>query len=284
MSLAMINVSAYKFVPIDSSRLPQLKNELVTRMREIGLKGSILIGTEGVNLFISGNRQQVDAGYAVMNSYSDFTDLPYKESPSVKQPFSRMLVRIKSEIVTMGVAEVNPFAHRAPYISTHELKQWYDEGRNFLILDTRNDYEVALGTFANSFHLDIKNFRDFPEAIKTLPEEMKEKTIVSFCTGGIRCEKGGEYLIQQGFKDVYQLHGGILQYFEDCGGAHFHGECFVFDKRVAVDCNLQETTTGQCYACRMPLENKESRNHDEPCHFCGGNPFTGDKDFQATGS
>ena len=284
MSLAMINVSAYKFVPLDADRLPQLKNELVTCMREIGLKGSILIGTEGVNFFISGDREQIDAGYKVMASYPEFTDLPYKESPSAKQPFSRMLVRIKNEIVTMGVPDVEPLAHRAPYISTKELKQWYDEEKDFLILDTRNDYEVALGTFENSFHLDIKTFRDFPEAIQSLPEEMKGKTIVSFCTGGIRCEKGGEYLIQQGFKDVYQLHGGILQYFEDCGGVHYHGECFVFDKRVAVDCNLQETGTGQCYACRMPLENKEERAEDEPCPYCGGNPFTGEKAFLDTGS
>ena len=134
-----------------------------------------------------------------------------------------------------------------------ELKRWLDEGRPLTLLDTRNDYEVKLGTFKNAVTLGIDHFRSFPTAIRQLPAELKQQPIVMFCTGGIRCEKAGPYMEREGFEQVFQLDGGILKYFEDCGGEHYSGECFVFDKRVGVDSGLAESENTQCFNCLEPL-------------------------------
>ena len=140
----------------------------------------------------------------------------------------------------MGMDEIQPVENTSPKIEPEQLKQWLDEGREVVLLDVRNDYEVEVGTFVDAVPIGVDSFRTFPDAVDTLPAEMKEKPIVMFCTGGIRCEKAGPLMEGKGFGQIYQLNGGILKYFEDCGGEHYDGDCFVFDKRVAVDPELQD--------------------------------------------
>jgi UPF0176 protein len=265
----IINISAYKFVAIAEAELPVLRTKLKSKAIACDLKGTILLSTEGINLFIAGLRENIDQFIQYLETFPEFQNLPYKESPSTDKPFKRMLVRIKKEIIAFGREEVDPESYTSTHLAPEELKRWYDENKDMIILDTRNDYEVRLGTFENAIDLKIQSFRDFPQAIANLSEEIKQKPVVTFCTGGVRCEKAAPFLEQQGFKEVYQLDGGILNYFEACGGAHYSGECFVFDKRVAVNSQLQETGAIQCYACRSPLDEQQQQASSGQCPYCG---------------
>jgi len=271
--MQFVNISNYKFVSLPEAELLELRAYLKEQTVELGLKGTILLSTEGINQFLAGTREAIDAYKKIMEANPYFGELSYKESLSAEQPFTRMLVRLKKEIISMGCPEIQPEVEAAPHLDPQELKRWYDENKDMVILDTRNDYEIRLGTFENAVDLNIKSFRDFPEIIKTLPEAMKNKPVVTFCTGGVRCEKAAQLLINNGFKEVYQLEGGILNYFEQCGGEHYQGECFVFDKRVAVDSKLAETKTVQCYACRNPLNHEEQEKAQGICPYCGSNEF-----------
>ncbi|MCH9644890.1 MAG: sulfurtransferase [Gammaproteobacteria bacterium] len=265
--VTIINISAYKFVHLAEERLPELKSELLEKAKSFNMKGTILLSTEGINLFLAAEPEIWPQYRAFLETYPEFLGLPYKESISNDKPFTRMLVRIKKEIISMGHADIQPEKHTAPHLPPEQLQQWYEQGKDMIILDTRNDYEVELGTFEDAMDLNIENFRQFPDAIDLLPESAKEMPIVTFCTGGIRCEKASEIMLRKGFKQVYQLDGGILNYFEKCGGEHYEGECFVFDKRVALDTNLQETNTRQCYACRAPLTPNQ-QSDDQKCPNC----------------
>lgn len=268
MTNTIINISAYKFVDLENAVLPDIRAHLKDQALSLHLKGTILLATEGINLFIAGTPAQLDQFKEILSQYPAFSNLPYKESPSQERPFTRMLVKIKKEIIAMGIPCVKPQQHTATHLSAAQLKEWYDSGKEMIVLDTRNQYEVDLGSFEQALHLKLKQFRDFPTAIQQFPDDYKEKTIVTFCTGGIRCEKAAEYLLQQGYQSVYQLDGGILRYFEEVGGTHYQGECFVFDKRVAVDCNLQETDTTQCFSCRQPLTAEQQRKLSGCCFAC----------------
>ena len=259
-----VNISAYKFVDLD--QLTDRREELLGLCNSLSLKGTILISNEGINIFVAGGRAQIDQLVDFFNSRDKYTGLPIKESLSDDQPFSRMLVRIKKEIIAFGVDSVRPSERTSPKLSAQQLKQWLDEGKPLTLLDVRNDYEVELGTFKGALPIGLDHFRDFPKAVENLPEDTKEKPVVMFCTGGIRCEKAGPFMEQQGFDEVYQLDGGILRYFEDVGGEHYDGECSVFDKRVAVDPELNETDTTQCYACQRPLTREEQ---DSPKYVPG---------------
>ena len=201
----------------------------------------ILLSTEGINLFLAGTRGNIDSFLEKLRVCPEFSDLEVKESISDHQPFSRMLVRLKKEIIAMGHDEIRPHQQSSPKLSAKELKKWLDEGRDVTLLDVRNDYEVEVGTFKDAVPIGVDSFRDFPDAAEKLPGELKQKPIVMFCTGGIRCEKAGPLMENQGFQEIYQLDGGILKYFEECGGDHYDGDCFVFDKRVVLDPGLQET-------------------------------------------
>jgi UPF0176 protein len=276
-----VNISAYKFINLEATNLPVYREKLLSKAILLGMKGSILLSTEGINVFLSAPRQVMDEYIIFLESYEEFRDLPYKDSFSDYQPFRRMLVRIKKEIISMGCEEIKPAEKTAPHVSVQEFKRWYDEGKDMVVLDTRNDYEVQLGTFDSAVDLDIKTFRAFPEAVKLMPDEVKEKPVVTFCTGGIRCEKAAEYMLGHGFKNVYQLDGGILKYFEECGGEHYDGDCFVFDQRVCLDSDLNETDVTQCFVCRMPLTVEQVRD-DQLCLYCGGNAVMGKK-VSATG-
>ncbi|MDB6073981.1 MAG: pseudouridine synthase, RluA family [Verrucomicrobiaceae bacterium] len=248
---AITNLAAYKFARLTD--LKSLRERLISLCKGWGLKGTILLSTEGVNLFVAGGQAEVEALLAEVHQIPGLETMEFKFSPSDGQPFNRMLVRIKKEIIAFGVEGIDPGTYTSPRLSAKELKQWLDEGRPLTLLDTRNDYEVKLGTFRNAVTIGVDSFRDFPEAVRRLPEHLKNQPIVTFCTGGIRCEKAAPFMEREGFQHIYQLDGGILRYFEECGGAHYDGECFVFDQRVGVDPGLRETESTQCFNCQTPL-------------------------------
>jgi RluA family pseudouridine synthase len=249
------NIAAYQFAPLTD--LPALRQRLLDLCRFGDLRGTILLSPEGINLFVAGLPEKIELLLAELRALPGLANLEVKVSESAEQPFNRMLVRLKKEIIAFGVEGVEPGKHTSPKLPPRVLKQWLDEGRPLVLLDTRNDYEVKLGTFKNAVAAGIDHFRDFPKAVRQMPSELKEQPIVMFCTGGIRCEKAGPLMEMEGFKNIFQLEGGILKYFEECGGAHYEGECFVFDQRVGVDPNLHETKSGQCFACLAPLREAE---------------------------
>lgn len=262
--MQFVNVSAYRFVRLDPDSLGAMRVQLKEKALSCDLKGTILLSPEGINLFLAGIRENLTEFQNFLSQWDEFAGLWYKESESDHQPFNRMLVRLKKEIIAFGKAEIRPESFTAPSLPPQQLKKWFDEGKDMIILDTRNDYEVELGAFDTAVDLKLGHFRNFPEAIANLPPEYRDKPVVTYCTGGIRCEKAAAWMLQQGFKEVYQLEGGILNYFEQCGGNHYHGECFVFDKRVAVDPQLRETQTQQCYGCRAVVQGKPAQ-----CPECG---------------
>jgi UPF0176 protein len=255
---AVTNIAAYRFAPLDE--LPALRIELLALCRAQQLRGTILLSTEGINLFVAGLPGAVEALLDRLRCIPGLAALAAKYSYTAHQPFRRMLVRIKKEIIAFGVPGIEPARRTSPKLSPQQLKAWLDEGRPLTLLDTRNDYEVKLGTFENALPAGVDNFRDFPAAVAKLPEALKDQTIVMFCTGGIRCEKAGPYMESLGFRHVLQLDGGILKYFEECGGAHYRGECFVFDQRVGIDPALQESDAAQCFKCLSPLTAEEQRD------------------------
>jgi predicted sulfurtransferase len=199
-------------------------------------------------------------------------------SESDHQPFNRMLVKIKKEIIAFGVCGIDPARRPAPRLAPRQLKRWLDEGRSVTLLDTRNTYEVKLGTFRGARTLGLDHFREFPAAATTLPGNLKDEPVVTFCTGGIRCEKAAPLLEMAGFTSVFQLDGGILNYFAECGGAHYEGDCFVFDKRVAVDSSLRETGAALCFVCQTPLTIPEQEDpryvESVSCPHCHGTMTT----------
>lgn len=232
----VVNLAAYRFVTLD--QLPARREMLRELTSRLQLKGTILLSPEGINLFLAGTRPQTDEFRGVLEEDPLLRGLDYKESCSEEIPFERMLVKIKSEIIAFGQPGIDPRQQTSPRIAPRELAEWIAAGREMLLLDVRNEYEVACGTFENARHLPIRHFRQFPEAIAELPIEARDKPVVTFCTGGIRCEKAAPYLEAAGFQQVYQLDGGILRYFEEAGGAGYVGGCFVFDQRETLDPQL----------------------------------------------
>ncbi len=264
------NISCYQFAAL--SELKALRQRLLDQCKASGLKGTILLSTEGINLFIAGVREHVDALVAELHAIPGLEGLKPKYSESAEQPFRRMLVRIKKEIIAFGVEGIEPAKYTSPRLEPKVLKQWLDEGRPVILYDTRNDYEVKLGTFKGAVVAGIDSFRDFPAAVAKLPPEMKHAQVVSFCTGGIRCEKAAPFMEREGFEHVWQLEGGILKYFEECGSAHYDGELFVFDQRVGVDPGLHETASSQCFVCQTPLTAEEQADpryvEHVSCPYC----------------
>jgi UPF0176 protein len=268
------NIAAYKFVALQDVRV--LRSRLLTLCKAWQLKGTILLAAEGINLFVAGEPDKIELLLAEVRQVPGLADLQVKVSETDHQPFRRMLVRIKKEIIAFGVDGINPAQRTSPKLAPKELKRWLDEGRPVTLLDTRNDYEVKLGTFKNALPIGIDHFRDFPAAVRRLPAAMKEQPIVMFCTGGIRCEKAGPFMEREGFKQIFQIEGGILKYFEECGDAHYDGECFVFDQRVGLDPSLQETESTQCFRCQTPLTEADQRDEryvpGQSCGYCFKTP------------
>ena len=267
---SIVNIAAYKFVPLDN--LGQRRAELRRICNRLGLRGTILLSSEGINLFVAGRRGAVDALLRYLREDPALSDLEAKESFSDRQPFNRMLIKIKQEIIAFGHHDVAPASYTSKKLPPEELQTWLDAGRPVTLLDVRNQYEYRLGTFEGAVTLDLDHFRDFPQAVEQLADDVRNQPVVMFCTGGIRCEKAGPFLEQKGFQQVYQLEGGILKYFEKCGGRHYNGECFVFDQRVALDSTLRETETTQCYRCQSPLTAAEQQSPHyvvhRSCPYC----------------
>ena len=261
---AVTNISTYRFAELTG--LKELRENLIADCKAWELKGTILLSTEGINLFVAGAAESIDFLLAKLRRIPGLQDLEPKISLSDDQPFNRMLVRLKKEIISFGMESIRPANYTSPKIPAAELKRWLDEGRPFTLLDTRNDYEVKLGTFKGAIIPNINTFREFPDAVRKLPEALKDQPVVMFCTGGIRCEKAGPFMENEGFKNIYQLDGGILKYFEECGGDHYDGECFVFDQRVGVDPGLRESGYAVCFACQAPLD---AADQEDPRHVEG---------------
>ena len=254
MSEPFVNVAGYRFVDLpDRDELRQPFRDACEKNR---LLGTILLSTEGINFFLCGDQAGIDGFIEYLEQDERFVGIQLKISHSEKLAFRRMNVRLKKEIISMGMDEIRPAEHTGEPISPAEFKQWLDEGRDITVLDTRNDYEIRLGTFDNAVDFNISTFRAFPEAMMNSNLD-KEKTVVMFCTGGIRCEKASAVMLNEGFQDVRQLQGGVLGYFEEMGGAHWDGDCFVFDRRVAVDPEMNVTGAEVCFACREPLTEEE---------------------------
>lgn len=239
MESTILNIAAYKFVALDD--LPALRGELRELCEKLELKGTILLAPEGINLFLAGSEKSVDTFLGKLRARRAFRDLIAKRSYSSAQPFGKLLVKLKKEIIAIGRPGIDPARHPAPRLAPRELKRWLDESRDVVLFDTRNSFEVEHGTFHGAQHIGLANFRSFGERVCELDPRLKDKTVVTFCTGGIRCEKAAPLLIHEGFRHVYQLDGGILKYFEECGSSHFDGSCYVFDERVALDSGLLPT-------------------------------------------
>ncbi len=243
--LPILNIATYKFVPIADPN--QLQKELRTQAMTQGLTGTILLAEEGLNLFLAGPEAGTRTFVADLKADDRFADLAPKESWSATQPFKKLIVKVKREIIRMNHPTIKPdFSQpcgRAPAADAHTVRRWLDqghddEGRPVVTLDTRNAFEVDVGTFKGAIDWRLNKFSDFPQALLEHKAELQDKTVVSFCTGGIRCEKAALFMRQAGLKHVVQLEGGILKYFEETGGAHYQGDCFVFDERIAVKPDL----------------------------------------------
>lgn len=235
---SVVNIAAYKFVSLDA--LPELRARLLAQAADAGLKGTILLADEGINLFLAGPADGIDAFLACVRADARFADLEVKVSHSRDVPFRKLLVKIKREIIRMDHPAIRPAAGRAPGVDAHTLARWLeqgtdDAGRPVVMLDTRNAFEVDEGTFKNAIDWRIERFTQFPAAVQAHRAELEGKTVVSFCTGGIRCEKAAIYMNEAGIENVYQLDGGILKYFEETGGPGYEGKCFVFDERISLD-------------------------------------------------
>jgi len=248
-----VNIAAYKFISFDDTEA--MRPRFQELCQELNLKGTILLTPEGINMFLSGLPADIEAYLAWLRADARFADIEVKYSYSDEQSHKRMLVKIKSEIITMRMPLIKPELGRAPAVDALTLKRWLDQGHDdagkpVVMVDTRNDFEVDVGTFDNTVDYRIAKFTEFPDMIAAHKDDFDGKTVVTFCTGGIRCEKAAIHMQDIGYDNVYQLEGGILKYFEEVGGAHYSGDCFVFDYRTALNPKLEPTETVQCFACR----------------------------------
>lgn len=236
MVASVLNVSAYLFTRIDDRE--QLRPALRERASALGLRGTIILAEEGINLFLAGDEASVRSFLDELRREPRFAALTARESWSAEQPFGKLLVKLKREIIRMDRPTIRPGSGRAPAVAPADLRRWLDQGhddagREVVLLDTRNAFEVDYGTFAGAVDWRIERFTQFPDAAAAHREELRGKTVVSFCTGGIRCEKAAIHLRETGV-EALQLDGGILGWFEHVGGAHWSGDCFVFDGREAL--------------------------------------------------
>ncbi|MGH8120432.1 MAG: rhodanese-related sulfurtransferase [Gammaproteobacteria bacterium] len=248
----------YKFVRLPDYR--EWRGPLLEICKKNHIRGTLLLAEEGINGTIAGTRTELDAVLHYLRRDARLADLGHKESFVAAMPFYRMKVKLKKEIVTMGVPTVDPGRRVGVRVGPD---QWHAllSDPEVLVIDTRNQYEYDIGTFHNAVSPNTRTFREFPQFVKNHLDAGRNKKIAMYCTGGIRCEKATSYLLEQGFTEVYHLHGGILKYLEEVGPEKklWEGECFVFDGRVAIDGNLERGSHEMCYACRMPLS-PEDRN------------------------
>ena len=251
-----VTCALYKFVALPN--YGSIRHPLLKVMTDNNVFGTLLLATEGINGTISGLREDIDTLLGWLNKQPGLENIDTKESYDDEIPFYRSKVKLKKEIVTMGVEGIDPKQVVGTYVKPAD---WNDliSDPDVVLVDTRNDYEVEIGTFKNAIDPKTKSFRDFPRWAKKNLDRDKHKKVAMFCTGGIRCEKSTAYLKGQGFEEVYHLQGGILKYLEEVPSEQtlWQGECFVFDNRVAVDHDLKRGSYDQCHACRMPITEQE---------------------------
>lgn len=248
--------AVYKFVKLEDCA--ELRAPLQAQCETLGITGTLLLAAEGINGTIAGTRSGIDQILAYLRSDPRLADLPHKESSAELPPFYRMKVKLKKEIVTMGVPGIDPTDRVGQYVKPEDWNDLINDP-DVLLVDTRNDYEVDVGTFKGAVDPRITTFREFPEYVKTHFDPDKQPRVAMFCTGGIRCEKASAYMLQQGFPEVYHLQGGILKYLEHVPAEEslWQGECFVFDQRVAVGQNLAPGHYELCYGCSRPISAAE---------------------------
>lgn len=261
----------YKFVTLDDYQ--DLKQPLLNFMLDKTVRGTLLLAREGINGTVAGSRKSIDALLDYLRSDDRFTNISHKESFTDDMPFLRTRVKLKKEIVTMGVDGIDPNHIVGTYVKPKDWNALISDPE-VLLVDTRNDYEFQVGTFKDALNPDTESFREFPDYIKQNLDIKKHKKVAMFCTGGIRCEKSTAYLKEQGFNEVYHLEGGILKYLEDVPKEEtlWEGECFVFDERVTVNHDLEKGLYDQCNACRMPItveeQQSEQYQHGVSCPHC----------------
>lgn len=261
----------YKFTAF--SDFADWREQIYQALLDNNVKGTLLIAHEGINGTIAGSEAGIEKVLQYLQSIPAIGELSYKTSYSDDMPFYRTKVKLKKEIVTLGVEDIDPRKDVGEYVKPEDWNALISDPE-VVVIDTRNDYEYQVGTFKNAINPNTDAFREFPDYVAKNLDKTKHKKVAMFCTGGIRCEKSTAYLKQQGFENVYHLQGGVLQYFEDVKTEEslWDGECFVFDNRVAVDQELQPGKYDQCYACRMPIteEDKQSPHYikGESCHHC----------------
>ena len=251
-----IIAALYKFVSLPDFR--ELRQPLLERCRALKLKGTFLLAPEGINGAVAGSRESVDAVLDHLRAQPRLNDLTHKESRADRAPFHRMKVKLKQELVSLGVEGVDPANLTGAHIAPQDWNETISR-QDTLTLDLRNQYESDIGSFRNALAPPIETFREFPDYVQKNLSPAEHPRIAMFCTGGIRCEKASSYLLSQGFSEVVQLQGGILNYLEKTArkDSLWHGECFVFDSRVAVNHELAESEYEQCFACRRPLSEAE---------------------------
>lgn len=261
--MSVVVAALYKFVTLENYR--EMREPLLQHCLNAGIKGSLLLAQEGINGTIAGSREGIDAVLAYLKSDARLVDIDHKESLDIAQPFLRMKVKLKKEIVTMGIDNIDPNRSVGTYVEARDWNTLISDPE-VLVIDTRNDYEVELGTFENALNPNLRTFREFPHYTQQF-DPAKHKKVAMFCTGGIRCEKASAFMLQQGFDEVYHLKGGILKYLEEVPATQslWRGECFVFDNRVAVDHALQKGSYELCHACGwgVSAEDKQSPLYED---------------------
>jgi len=249
----------YHFVRLE--KFSDLRQPLLNVMTQNGVKGTLLLANEGINGTVAGTQKGIDNLLSWIRKDPRLADVKVKFSNDDELPFYRTKVKLKKEIVTMGVEGIDPNKVVGTYV---QAKDWNEliSDPDVLVIDTRNDYETSIGSFEHAIIPNIETFRDFPDYLNAISPEDKTKKVAMFCTGGIRCEKSTAYLKEQGFENVYHLQGGILKYFEEVpkDESLWQGECFVFDNRVSVDHDLEKGSYDQCYACRLPITNEDKQS------------------------
>lgn len=250
--MGLVVATFYKFVKLPDYQ--EMRSPLLHLCEAVGVKGTILLALEGINGTLAGSRRGIDTVLAELRSDSRLADLTAKESTADHPPFERVKVKLKREIVTLGVPEVDPTEQVGTYVAPQDWNQVISDPE-VLVLDTRNDYEVQIGTFKSAVNPKTQSFREFPDYVQAHLDPSQHKKVAMFCTGGIRCEKATSYLLTQGFEQVYHLQGGILKYLEEVPAEEslWEGECFVFDERVAVRHGLEPGSHEMCLACGYPI-------------------------------
>lgn len=269
--MSLVVATFYKFVQLTDCEALQAK--LLQYCQAQGIKGTILLATEGINGTLAGERDAIAAVLAFLKSDARFANLHHKQSTASGFPFERMKVKVKNEIVTLGKPEANPAEKVGTYVSPQDWNKLIADP-NVIVVDTRNEYEVKIGTFQRAINPQTHSFREFPNYVKAHLDPTQHRKIAMFCTGGIRCEKASSYLLHQGFQAVYHLQGGILKYLEEvpAESSLWQGECFVFDERIAVKHGLELGTYEMCRSCGHPIADadKASPHYEEgiSCPYC----------------